>query len=385
MMVGVPVLLMVCDGACWPFVWVMAAPVGVCGWCVFQYCVAVVCASRRVPGVLARVVVSGACSGVGWLAACCRVVVVAGLVCVSWFRMLMCFCVFLAFVLSCWLVNNGSLCVGVRVLWSCVARGCLVGLLLGCYWVVVSCCSCLRACAWLACVFVGCRVSVAGVCGCLGCGCVVSGGVLPVWLGDAVAGGGVSVGFDVGDRVFTLGGVSAPGSGSVVPESGSSGVRVCVPCAVRVFGEGWCGLVLRRWARAGGVGVGVVSGLLGSAPGSGSIQSVASGSAPSSRVSVVSSGLLSSSLSRVSGSVSVPSVSSRGGRVGVGFGARVCDWGARVGVGGGVVSGGGVVLGWWARVRGRVSALVGGVGVWGLALLGVVFFVVLASVVVLVG
>lgn len=77
MMVGVPVLLMVCDGACWPFVWVMVAPVGVCGWCVFQCWVAVVFPSRRVPGVLARVVVSGACSGVGWL------------VWVVWFRMLM--------------------------------------------------------------------------------------------------------------------------------------------------------------------------------------------------------------------------------------------------------------------------------------------------------
>ena len=39
--------------------------------------------------------------------------------------------------------------------------------------------------------------------------------------------------------------------------------------------------------------------------------------------------------------------------VGVGFGARVCVWGARVGVGGGVVFGGGVVVRVWAGVVGR--------------------------------
>lgn len=73
-MVGVPVLFMVWVGACWPLVWVMGVVVGVSGvwWCCFQYCVAVVSASRRVPGV-------GVC--VSWL-------VVA--TCVAWFRMLMC-------------------------------------------------------------------------------------------------------------------------------------------------------------------------------------------------------------------------------------------------------------------------------------------------------
>ena len=195
-----------------------------------------------------------------------------------------------------------------------------------------------------------------GVSGCLGAGCVVRGGVLPAWLGDAVAGGGVGVSFDVGSRVFVLSGVSVPASasGSVVPVSPGAGVAAslfgsesasvgsvsslaslsgsapasvgsapasgvvsvavcggvvaCVLCAVRVFGGSWCSLVLRRWARAAGVGVG--------------------------------------------------------------FGARVCDWGAWVGVGGGVVSGGGVVLGWWGRARGRVCALVGGVGVKGLVLVG---------------
>ena len=74
-----------------------------------------------------------------------------------------------------------------------------------------------------------------------------------------------------------------------------------------------------------------------------------------------------------------------GGRVGVGFGARVRDWGAWVGVGGGVVSGGGVIAGWWQRAVGRVSGLVSGVGVKGLVLAGLVGVVVLVSVLVLVG
>lgn len=242
--------------------------------------------------------------------------------------------------------------------------------------------------------------------GCLGAGCVVAGGVLPVWLRDGVAQGGVSVGFDVGGRVFTLGGVSAPVSvfspavsgrvsvsGSVVlvlPDagvgaSGSSGgvggVAVCVPCAVRVFGVSWCSLVLRRWARAAGVDGVRVDVLLGSASGSDS-GPVVSGSALSSRGGVVSSGLLSSSPSPVSGgSVSLRSPVG-GGRVGVGFGARVRDWGAWVGVGGGVVSGGGVLSGWWGRWRGRVRGLVSGVGVRGLVLAGLVGAVVLVSVLV---
>lgn len=211
--------------------------------------------------------------------------------------------------------------------------------------------------------------------GCLGVGCVVAGGVLPVWLRDGVASGGASVGFDVGERVFTLGGVSAPASGS------SGGVRVCVPCAVRVFGDSWCSLVLRRWARAAGVDGVQVDVLLGSAPGSDS-GPVVSGSALSSRGGVVSSGLLSSLPSPVSGGSASLRSPVGGGRVGVGFGARVRDWGACVGVGGGVVSGGGVVAGWWARARGRVSGLVSGVGVKGLVFAGVVGVVVLASVLV---
>lgn len=218
-----------------------------------------------------------------------------------------------------------------------------------------------------------------------------------MWLRDGVVSGGVSVGFDVGGCVFMLGGVSVPVSGSlpvvsgpvcvsgsVVPVSpdvgvgvsgfsgGVGGVRVCVPCAVRVFGVSWCSLVLRRWARAAGVGGVKVDVLLGSVSGSGS------GS--------VVSGLFSSSSSLVSarGSVSLCSPVG-GGRVGVGFGARVRDWGACVGVGGGVVSGGGVVAGWWGRWRGCVRALVSGVGVRGLVLVGLVGVVVLVSVLVLVG
>lgn len=241
-------------------------------------------------------------------------------------------------------------------------------------------------------------MGVSGECGCLGAGCVVRGGVLPSWLGDAVAGGGVSVGFDVGDRVLTLGGVSAPVSGSspavsgsvsvsgsvvpVSPDAGvgasgsSGGVRVCVPCARAVFGVSWCSLVLRRWARAAGVDGVRVDALLGSG--------AASGSVPSSRGGVVSSGLLSSSPSPVSGGSASLRSPVGGGRVGVGFGARVRDWGARVGVGGGVVSGGGVVTGWWAGAVGRVRAGVSGVGVWGLVLAGLVGVVLLVSALVLV-
>lgn len=85
-------LLIVWVSAFVPLVWVMAVGVGVSGfwWCVFQWCVAVVSASRRVPGALACVgwLVSGACG------VCARVVEasvgVSWLVCVLWwFRMLM--------------------------------------------------------------------------------------------------------------------------------------------------------------------------------------------------------------------------------------------------------------------------------------------------------
>ena len=232
------------------------------------------------------------------------------------------------------------------------------------------------ACAGLFCFFCLWGVGVSGVCGergCLGAGCVVRGGGLPVWLGDAVASGGASVGFDVVGRVFVLSGVGVPASGGVAAPVGSSvsasvpvdvagGVAVCVPCARAVFGDSWCSLVLRRWARAAGVDVGVAGVLSGSAPEPGS----ASGSVSSSPLSA-------------------RSLANGGGRVGAGFGARVRDWGARVGVGCGVVSGGGVVSGWCGRWRERASWLASSVGVWGLVLAGLVGVVVLVSVLVLVG
>ena len=68
-MVGVPVLFWVCECACVPLVCVMGVVVGVSGWWVFQWRVAVVWASRRVPGVVVCVcvLVSGVCLGVVWL------------------------------------------------------------------------------------------------------------------------------------------------------------------------------------------------------------------------------------------------------------------------------------------------------------------------------
>ena len=114
-------------GACWPFVCVMVVGVGVCGfwWRVFQWCVAVVSASRRVPGVVVCVLwlVSGLCSGVPGVVlgfgvwACSGVV---GLVCVSWFRMLTCLASFRVFGFVC-LVNNGwgAWWLGLVLVWWC--------------------------------------------------------------------------------------------------------------------------------------------------------------------------------------------------------------------------------------------------------------------------
>lgn len=63
-------LFCACDSACWPPTWVMAVGERCSGWCVFQWCVAVVFASRRVPGV-------PECLGVvGWLVSCVSVVLV---------------------------------------------------------------------------------------------------------------------------------------------------------------------------------------------------------------------------------------------------------------------------------------------------------------------
>ena len=103
-------LFCACECACWLFVCVMGVVVGVSGWWVFQCRVAVVSASRRVPGVVVGFGVWVACCGVGWLVvgacgACARVVGVGvgvgWLVCVLWwFRILTCLASFFLLVLS---------------------------------------------------------------------------------------------------------------------------------------------------------------------------------------------------------------------------------------------------------------------------------------------
>lgn len=162
-MVGVPVLFMVWVGACWPFTCVMGVVVGVCGWCVFQWCVAVVSASRRVPGVGVCVCVL-VCSGVGWLVSCVRVVLAcswcacvvvgSGVKVLWWFRMLTCLAsfFFLGFVsclvLSC-LVNNGvAVCGGCGA--GCVGWFGPVGLLGCCFllFVFARCEWCAGVCLW---------------------------------------------------------------------------------------------------------------------------------------------------------------------------------------------------------------------------------------------
>lgn len=91
-------------GACVPFMWVMVVGEGCSGWCCFHCCVAVVLASRCVPGVGVGVWVL-VCLGVGWLVSGVSGVwvCVAGVVCVVWFRMLMCLAsfFFLGFVFCC--------------------------------------------------------------------------------------------------------------------------------------------------------------------------------------------------------------------------------------------------------------------------------------------
>ena len=148
---------------------------------------------------------------------------------------------------------------------------------------------------------------------------------------------------------------------------------MCVPCARAVFGDSWCSLVLRRWARAAGFGGAKVDALLGFARGSVSAPGVSVSSASVlGSVPVSVSGSSSSSPSSVSarGSVSVRSASVGGGRVGVGFGARVgVGFGARV-RGLGRLGGGwwwcGCLVGAWLLVGG--SALWGGRVVWFLVL-----------------
>ena len=157
--------------------------VGVSGWWVFQWWVAVVLASRRVPGVVVGFGVWVACSGVGWLVvgacgACARVVGasvgVCWLVCVVWFRMLTCLAsfFFLGFVfcfVSC-LVNNGLPgCVGAG---GCLLVGCLGWC--GCvlvarrgvgWWLVVFAFVCGRVGVFCGRV----KVCLSASCGLLGC------------------------------------------------------------------------------------------------------------------------------------------------------------------------------------------------------------------------
>lgn len=228
-------LFWVCECACVPLVCVMVVGEGCSGLCCFQYCVAVVSASRRVPGVGVCVCVL-VCSGVGWLVpgvgglvwACCGVGWLVSGVCgvcagvvwlvlvgvcwlvgvLWWFRMLTCLAsfFFLGFVfcfVSC-LVNNGLPgCVGAggcllvgclgwcgRVLWLvggwlclllcvggwvCFVVGwkCVCLLLVG-YWVVVACVLVSRG------VRVGLLVVVLLVREC-GCWCLVVSVVVWVW------------------------------------------------------------------------------------------------------------------------------------------------------------------------------------------------------------
>ena len=185
-------LFCACDSACVPPVWVMVVGEGCFGfwWCVFQWCVAVVCASRRVPGVGVCVswLVPDACSGVGWLVVGAGGLVCAGvvwlvlvgvcwLVCVVWFRMLTClasfFLLVLSFVLSCCLVNNGLPgCVGAG---GCLLVGCLgwCGRVLCVFWgwLVVFAFVCGRVRVFCGRV----KVCLSASCGLLGCCCLCVG------------------------------------------------------------------------------------------------------------------------------------------------------------------------------------------------------------------
>lgn len=154
------------------------------GCCVFHWWVAVVSASRRVPGAVLGFGVWVVCLGVAGLVvgACgaCACVVgasvgVSWLVCVLWrFRMLTClasfFFLFLSFVLSCCLVNNGLPgCVGAG---GCLLVGCLGWC--GCvlvarrgvgWWLVVFVLVCGRVGVFCGRV----KVCLSASCGLLGC------------------------------------------------------------------------------------------------------------------------------------------------------------------------------------------------------------------------
>lgn len=131
-------LFCACECACWPLTCVMVVGEGCFGWCVFQCRVAVVSASRRVPGVVVGF-------GVSWL------------VCVLWwFRMLTCSGLFLVFlVLSfVWLITG---CIGFGVVACvfvvCVLVACFVWFC-SCLWGVRVLSCCVRAPWWLV-LFVG--------------------------------------------------------------------------------------------------------------------------------------------------------------------------------------------------------------------------------------
>lgn len=181
-------LFCACDSACWPFVCVMVVGEGCFGWCCFQYCVAVVFVSRRVPGVVACSGVAllvWACSCVGWL--------VPGVVgaCVGW---LACvgvaawFCVGVLFSgVAAWLGVGESVWwfrMLMRVLasflsfWFCfLVLFCLVNN--GLSWVLVCWLACLWCVSWLFVVCVFCFLFV----GCGRAGVFVGGvGWLVGWV-----------------------------------------------------------------------------------------------------------------------------------------------------------------------------------------------------------
>lgn len=116
-------LLVVCVCAFVSFVWVMAVGVGVSGfwWCCFQWWVAVVWESRRVPVVVVGLV---ACSGVaGLVPGVSGVCAGVGVVWLVWFRMLTCFGLFPVFwlcLLFVWLITLSG---RVGLVWCVLVRG----------------------------------------------------------------------------------------------------------------------------------------------------------------------------------------------------------------------------------------------------------------------
>ena len=202
-------LLVVWVCAVVPLVWVMAVGVDVSGfwWCCFQWWVAVVWVSRRVPGVpecLGVVAAGSWCACVVFAGSWCACVVVfwvgvagSGVKVFWWFRMLTCLAsfFFLGFVLVLfvWLitgclgfgvlgcvcgVGGGCLvCARVGVGFVCVV-GVVVGLLVcsaanglwgwvfarGGGWLVFGCCVRVGVLAWFVLVLLGCCPCVLAAC-----------------------------------------------------------------------------------------------------------------------------------------------------------------------------------------------------------------------------